>query len=274
MNWPVVNKLEQRSLTGSERQDVACAVAPSSTRVDWTKTLLDSRHPSTVADVPDTVDEITIEDQVERRELGGIRIRCLTEWLKMLARENEPLAIELARWSELNQNSDRELPARLAHRLEPYTPGVAGDVGRGGVMLATMTVVRCSSAAAAGSGPHRHDLLALPRSQHRAFRLPGGTHCPRPLDASRRRSDSFGLYGVADHLDSTPEEALDVLISSRLFPFISERRRTLLHQLVSLRDSSHVAVAEALHISRWTVATYRHQLGIDRVPVSMHGGRQ
>ena len=108
---------------------MACDVAPRSTRVDWTKTLLDSRHPSTVADVPDTIDEITVEEQVERRELGGIRIRCLTEWLKMLARENEPLATELARWSEQNQNSDRQLPARLAHRLEPYTPVLLAMLG-------------------------------------------------------------------------------------------------------------------------------------------------
>ena len=122
-------QVEQRSLTGSERQNVAGEVAPSSTRVDWTKTLLDSRHPSTVADVPDTIDEITVEEQVERRELGGIRIRCLTEWLTMLARENEPLAAELARWSELNQNSDRQLPARLAHRLEPYTPVLLAMLG-------------------------------------------------------------------------------------------------------------------------------------------------
>ncbi|MGZ4673628.1 MAG: hypothetical protein ACXVKP_06410 [Ilumatobacteraceae bacterium] len=83
--------------------------------------------------------------------------------------------------------------------------------------------------------------------------------------------DSAGLYGVADHLDCTPEEAMDVLISSRLFPFISARRHTLLHQLVGLRGSSHVAVAEALHISRWTVATYRHQLGIDRAPAPRNG---
>ena len=122
-------QIEQRSLTASERQDVASAVAPCSTRVDWTKTLLDSRHPSTVADVPDTVDDITVEDQVERRELGGIRIQCLTEWMKLLARENKPLATELARWSELNQNTDRELPARLAHRLEPYTPALLAMLG-------------------------------------------------------------------------------------------------------------------------------------------------
>jgi hypothetical protein len=77
--------------------------------------------------------------------------------------------------------------------------------------------------------------------------------------------NSAGLYAVAQRLKCTPEEALDVLINARLVPFVSERRRAVLRQVVTLREASHVAVAEALHISRWTVATYRHQLGIDRV---------
>jgi hypothetical protein len=119
-------QVEQRSLTDGERHDVANAVAPSSTRVDWAKTVLDSRHPSTVAQVPDFVqgandDAITIEDQVEGRELGGIRQRCLSEWLTIVATQNEALATDLSRWSVLNESADRDLPARLAHRLEPYT---------------------------------------------------------------------------------------------------------------------------------------------------------
>jgi DNA-binding CsgD family transcriptional regulator len=79
---------------------------------------------------------------------------------------------------------------------------------------------------------------------------------------------SGGLYAVADRLKCTPEEALDVLINARLVPYVSERRRVVLRQVVSQQHCSHVAVAEALDISRWTVATYRHQLGIDRVPVA------
>jgi len=115
-------QVEQRTLTVSERQAVASAVAPSSTRVDWTKSLLDSRHPSTVADVPDAMDEMTIEEQVEQRELADIRTRCVWEWLKMLTAENESLANELHRWSKQSDAGDRQLPARLAHRLQPYTP--------------------------------------------------------------------------------------------------------------------------------------------------------
>ena len=76
--------------------------------------------------VPDFVqgsgdDAITVEDQVEGRELGGIRHRCLTEWLTIVATQNEALATDLSRWSKLSESADRDLPARLAHRLEPYT---------------------------------------------------------------------------------------------------------------------------------------------------------
>ena len=122
-------QVEQRTLTGTEREAVAHAVAPSSTRVDWAKTLLDSRHPSTVAEVPDVIDSTTVEDQVEGSELGDIRGRCLTKWLKILAGQNQGLAADLARWLASNESGDRELPARLAHRLEPYTPLLLAMLG-------------------------------------------------------------------------------------------------------------------------------------------------
>ena len=119
-------QVAQRSLTDGERHDVANSVAPSSSRVDWAQTVLDSRHPSTVAQVPDFVegrnnDSLTVEDQVEGRELDGIRGRCLTDWLTIVATQNEALATDLSRWSELSESAHRDLPARLAHRLEPYT---------------------------------------------------------------------------------------------------------------------------------------------------------
>ncbi|MEY2401326.1 MAG: hypothetical protein QOJ08_1437 [Ilumatobacteraceae bacterium] len=126
-------QLVQRSLTDCERRAVASAVSPTSTRVDWVKSLLDSRHPSTVAQVPDihgsTDDVITVEDQVERRELGGIRVRCLTNWLTIVAAENQGLATDLSQWSQLSESADRDLPARLAHRLEPYTPLLLAMLG-------------------------------------------------------------------------------------------------------------------------------------------------
>jgi hypothetical protein len=127
-------QIEQRSLTNGERHAMANAVAPSSARVDWAKALLDSRHPSSVAEVPDTVpgstdQALTVEDQVEGRELGGIRLRCLSAWLTIVATQNQGLVTDLSRWSELNESADRDLPARLAHRLEPYTPLLLAMLG-------------------------------------------------------------------------------------------------------------------------------------------------
>ncbi|MBK5330996.1 MAG: hypothetical protein JJD93_03445 [Ilumatobacteraceae bacterium] len=81
--------------------------------------------------------------------------------------------------------------------------------------------------------------------------------------------ESLGVFGVAQHLDCSPEDALDVLVNAQLLPFVSARRRLLLRQLVGLNDMSHVAAAKALNVSRWTVATYRRQLGTDRTPDSL-----
>ena len=99
------------------------------------RALLNSRHPSTVAEVPDTIDgtsnSVTVEDQVEAAELGGIRVRCLTAWMTIVAAENRGLAEDLSRWSDQNQSAaaDRGLPARLAHRVEPYTPLLLAMLG-------------------------------------------------------------------------------------------------------------------------------------------------
>lgn len=127
-------QVEQRSLTDNERQSVACAVAPSSTRVDWTNVLLNARHPSTVADVPDildgtSLDGTTIEDEVEERQISDIRTRCLKDWLTIVAAQNASLASDLSQWSETNDCVGRELPARLAHRIEPYTPLLLAMLG-------------------------------------------------------------------------------------------------------------------------------------------------
>ena len=122
-------QIEQRTLTPGERRAVASAVAPDSTRVDWAKTVLESRHPSTVADVPDVVDASTVEDEVEGHELSRIRSGCLTEWLAIVKDRNEALAADLAKWLAVNDLGDRDLPARLAHRLEPYTPLLLAMLG-------------------------------------------------------------------------------------------------------------------------------------------------
>lgn len=80
--------------------------------------------------------------------------------------------------------------------------------------------------------------------------------------------ESSGLLGVARDLDCTPDEALDVLLNAQLLPVVSARRRLVLRKLVGMPDATHVAAGEILGISRWTVATYRRQLGISRSSTS------
>ena len=121
-----LEQTRQRTLTDNERLAVANTLTPKSARVDWAQSLLVSRYPSTVAEIPDTAcgptdDSITTEDEVEGRELGGIRVRCLTAWMIIVAAQNQQLATDLSQWSELSESAHRDLPARLAHRLEPYT---------------------------------------------------------------------------------------------------------------------------------------------------------
>jgi hypothetical protein len=133
-------------------------------------------------------------------------------------------------------------------------------------MLATATVVVCRSCGRWLARDHTETICSPCRRttiENSAYRE---ALIARDRTGIKAAFDSSGLYGVAQHLDSTPEEALDAVIRSQLIPVLSAPRRALLHQLVRLRDSSHVAVAEALHISRWTVAAYRRQLGIDRIP--------
>jgi hypothetical protein len=127
-----LEQVEQRTLTSGERQAVARAVAPDSTRVGWAKAVLESRHPSTVADVPEVTDVVfgtTVEDEVEEQELGRIRASCLAKWLAIVKERNEPLAADVSQWLSVNDFGDRDLPARLAHRLEPYTPLLLAMLG-------------------------------------------------------------------------------------------------------------------------------------------------
>lgn len=86
----------------------------------------------------------------------------------------------------------------------------------------------------------------------------------RDAPGARAAFDAHGLFGVARHLDCTPAEAFDLLFSLGLLPLASQRRRALLHRLIELDALSHVDAADALAISRWTVASYRRQLGIDK----------
>ena len=136
-------------------------------------------------------------------------------------------------------------------------------------MVAAAAAVLCSSC----GGRLARDNTGTICSPCRRTRIENGAHLgafsARDLPRIKAAFDSVGIYGVAQHLDCSPEDALDVLVNAQLLPFVSARRRLLLRQLVGLKEMSHVAAATVLNISRWTVATYRHQLGTDRAPDSL-----
>jgi hypothetical protein len=85
----------------------------------------------------------------------------------------------------------------------------------------------------------------------------------RKRDLIKQTFEESGLYGVAHRFACDPAEALDVLIRAGVLPFASARRRQALERIVSSSRTAHVALAKELNISRWTVATYRRQLGIE-----------
>jgi hypothetical protein len=135
-------------------------------------------------------------------------------------------------------------------------------------MVGTAVVVLCSSCGGRLARDNTAKVCSPCRRTHIELSAHHGALLARDSSRIRAAFDSGGLYEVADLLGCTSEDALDVLVSSQLVPFVSSRRRMLLRQLVGLSDRSHVAAGEALHISRWTVATYRRQLGIERAPAT------
>ena len=87
----------------------------------------------------------------------------------------------------------------------------------------------------------------------------------RDPGGARRAFAGRGLHGVAAQLRCTADEAIDVVAMLGLLPPAYRRRIEVLRRLVALDRVSHVAAAEALGLSRWTVATYRRDLGIGQV---------
>jgi hypothetical protein len=132
------------------------------------------------------------------------------------------------------------------------------------VITSAGTVTRCASCGARLARDHGGTICSPCRRTQIERAAQCGSVAARQRAQLKALFDSSGLYGVADHLRCDPGDALEVLLNARLLPFVSAQRRALLHDLVALRDLSHVDAAAALNISRWTVATYRGQLGIDR----------
>jgi hypothetical protein len=123
-----LEQMKGRALSDAERADVAATVAPTSNRVDWAKELLSAKHPSSVADVPDTPTGSDVEDEVEGRLMGNERSRRLQDWLDVVAVQDPRLVEDLCAWRNSSTDTNRALPARLARRIRSFAPMLAGLV--------------------------------------------------------------------------------------------------------------------------------------------------
>lgn len=136
-------------------------------------------------------------------------------------------------------------------------------------MTATLIAVICATCGARMARDNDDDVCSpCRRSSIEAAARRAGL-LVRDAPGARSAFDSEGLLGVARHLDCTPDDALDVLFGLGMMPVSAYRRSAMLRRLVAMDSLSHVAVADALSISRWTVASYRRQLGIGK-PRSHH----
>ena len=131
-------------------------------------------------------------------------------------------------------------------------------------MMAAAAAVLCSSCGGRLARDNTGTICSPCRRTHIEHAAHLGAFAARDVPRIKAAFDSLGIYGVAEHLGCSPEDALDVLVNAQLLPFVSTRRRLLLRQLIGLSAMSHIAAGEALNISRWTVATYRRQLGAER----------
>lgn len=131
-------------------------------------------------------------------------------------------------------------------------------------MTATMAPPRCATCNARLARDNEDSVCSPCRRSSIEASASHASLIVRDAPGAREAFRAEGLFGVAHHLDCTPGEAFDVLFSLGLLPLASQRRRSLLHRLIAMDSLSHVAASEALAISRWTVASYRRQLGIDK----------
>jgi hypothetical protein len=72
-----------------------------------------------------------------------------------------------------------------------------------------------------------------------------------------------GAAAVVAELGCRPEEAIVGAVAAGVLSPLYLRRIGVLAQLMELHELSHVAAAERTGLSRWTVATYRRDLGLD-----------
>jgi hypothetical protein len=131
-------------------------------------------------------------------------------------------------------------------------------------MAAPILTVLCSSCGGRLARDNTGTVCSPCRRTHIETSAQRGALVSRDRPRIKEVFESSGLHGVARHLDCTAEDALDVVLNAQLLPFVSARRRLVMRRLVGLPNSTHIAAGEALGVSRWTVATYRRQLGTDR----------
>lgn len=91
-------------------------------------------------------------------------------------------------------------------------------------------------------------------------------HRPEPVDPQvgvrQAKFRQGGIFALAEELNSTPEDAIDVAIREGMLPRRWKSSRGKLCELLALDGLKHVDAATKLGVSRWTVATWRDQLGI------------
>jgi hypothetical protein len=124
---------------------------------------------------------------------------------------------------------------------------------------------RCGATLATDNHSARCSPCVRSELEHAARRAALAT---RDTAGVRRNFEESGLPGVALHLGCSLVDALDVVLTSGLLPAGYRRRGDVLRRLVELGDVAHVSAADTLGLSRWTVATYRRDLGLERTSSS------
>jgi hypothetical protein len=76
--------------------------------------------------------------------------------------------------------------------------------------------------------------------------------------------EADGLAGLAERLDCGLVDAFEVAVANGLVPTSYRRRMAIVRQLIDCAHLPHVAAADRLGISRWTVASYRRDLRLHR----------
>jgi hypothetical protein len=66
----------------------------------------------------------TVGERLARQESS----EALRRWLGLLMVAEPQLADQLLAWQDTSGDADRPIPARLARKLQPYTPLLAGLV--------------------------------------------------------------------------------------------------------------------------------------------------